>query len=133
MKLAPLRRNNNLCVSSRRQRLHDMGTHDAMSPIAAIRRRSGFAGSGAEIHQARLQSTLHLSAMVLHADALWLLLQGERMLRVSQHSARPPSHAGQAQRPSLLVPYTTQAAGPFRKTLPSALGLRRDLCLAPLV
>lgn len=53
--------------------------------------------------------------MVLHADALWLLLQGERMLRVSQHSARPPSHAGQAQRPSLLVPYTTQAAGPFRK------------------
>lgn len=50
-----------------------------------------------------LRLKLHLSAVALHADALWLLRQSERMLRASQHSASS-SHTGQAQRPSLLVP-----------------------------
>lgn len=41
--------------------------------------------------------------IAVHTDALWFLFLGGRMLRASQHSAAS-SHAGQAQRPSLLVP-----------------------------
>ncbi len=49
------------------------------------------------------------------------------MFLVSQHRALPSSQSGQAQRPPLLVPTTTQPLGrPGKKTAPSALHLWRD-------